>query len=76
MIENDKNNNISFPDLVLLIRAELNISQQKLADLLGVKLLTVSRWERGINPPSKKDRIRLLNLCLKNGIEIQEDADD
>lgn len=69
-------NKINFSDLILSVRARLNVTQQKLADLLGVTLLTVSRWERGVCSPAKKDKLRLIYFCKENGVEIQEDKDD
>ncbi len=30
-------------------RAEHQMTQQKLADTLGIDIMTVSRWERGLN---------------------------
>jgi ribosome-binding protein aMBF1 (putative translation factor) len=35
-------------------RQNPKISQEKLAEMLGVKAMTVSRWERGGHLPNKK----------------------
>jgi transcriptional regulator with XRE-family HTH domain len=51
------------------IRLEMGITQVEFAELLGVKLLSVSRWERGINCPRFQDMINIEN---KLGISIDE----
>ncbi len=34
------------------IRVKLGVSQEKLAQLIGVSFGTINRWERGISKPS------------------------
>jgi len=34
------------------VRAELGLTQEKLAKRLGVSVTTISRWERGAHKPS------------------------
>ncbi len=43
-------------------RLEFHLSQQKLADLIGVGVQTVYRWEKGIAVPSRKSFQKLSNL--------------
>lgn len=38
---------MSFSDNLKLIRQERNISQEKLAEIVGVSLQAVSKWEQG-----------------------------
>lgn len=51
--------------LVRDVRKRLNLPQKALAELLGVHVMTVSRWERGtIQPPSPTViLLHILNNC-------------
>ena len=42
---------MSFAENLKQIRKEKNISQEKLAELLGVSRQAVSKWEQGIGYP-------------------------
>lgn len=39
--------------LILRLRAQLNISQEELAKILGVSVISVNRWENGHFEPTK-----------------------
>src|SRR6266700_7429427 len=45
-------------------------SQQALADQLGTTIVTVSRWERGIQSPGPMMRLKLSRLFEKNESEL------
>jgi molybdopterin-binding protein len=47
---------------VAALRARLNVTQTKLARLIGVHPMTVSRWERGVLAPSRHQRALLRAL--------------
>ncbi|MFN7882884.1 MAG: helix-turn-helix domain-containing protein, partial [bacterium] len=47
---------ISIPQLLRDIRANLGISQEVLAERLGVSFATVNRWEGGSNAPQRAAR--------------------
>lgn len=51
------------------IREKLIISQEELAELLGVSFATVNRWENGHCDPSIKARRKLKEICIKNKIK-------
>ena len=40
-------------------RKELGLSQMELASLVGVSLLTVQIWERGVSEPKPENREKL-----------------
>ncbi len=43
-------------------RKKKQISQEALARLIGVSVITVSRWERGLSVPSPLAREKLLHV--------------
>ena len=50
------------------IRLTLTLTQQELADALGVHRVTVANWERGGDNPVPK-AIALAMMALKNGLQ-------
>lgn len=50
-------------------RRKLKLTQQALANELGVTVMTVSRWERGTQAP---DTANLVRLCEVLGIELRK----
>ena len=61
----DEPNKWSKKDVVQLRKNQLNITQPKLALILGVKPKTVMAWEQGLKNPSSSAR-RLLDIMLLN----------
>lgn len=51
------------------IRARLNLTQEQLADRLGVSFATVNRWEGGTTVPQKAARASILALAAEAGVE-------
>ena len=47
------------------LREKLGWTQQQLADYLGIDVMTVSRWERGIKQPSSLACRQLRRLVSK-----------
>ena len=56
------------------IRDALNLTQEQLADRLGVSFATVNRWENGQNAPQRAAREVIASLAGEAGIEVGEDA--
>lgn len=50
------------------IRAKLNLTQEQLADRLGVSFATVNRWEGGSNAPQKAAREVIAALAAEAGV--------
>lgn len=61
---------MTFSEQVLAARAELNMTQKAFGEMLGVKLLTISRWERGETRPRRKDFVRFYFVCKKLGLDM------
>jgi DNA-binding transcriptional regulator YiaG len=47
------------PHDIKALRKELKVTQQKLADFLGVHVTTVTRWERGQSAPDTTTQLAL-----------------
>lgn len=62
----------NYSKALLELRAKLNVSQQKLAELLGVSFPSISRWENGHNEPTVLAKVRLEKLFKENNIELKE----
>lgn len=54
------------------IRANLNLTQEQLAERLGVSFATVNRWEGGANIPQKAARLTITALAAEAGIDFNE----
>lgn len=52
------------------LREKLLITQTELGEMLGVTFQTVNRWEKGHHKPAMKQKRRIRDLCMKNGIEM------
>ena len=55
----------TFPEIVKEIRSQLGISQQDLANELGISFATVNRWENNQTKPSKLAKNQLKIYCSK-----------
>ena len=64
--------NTDYPTLILTLRAKLDLSQEEFGKLIGVSLISVSRWERGEFEPTKLVKVRLKELARENNIDINE----
>jgi len=51
------------------IRAKLDLTQEQLAERLGVSFATVNRWERGSSQPQRAAQEAILALAREAGIE-------
>ena len=56
------------------IRAKLNLTQEQLAERLGVSFATVNRWEGGSTMPQKAARETIAALARDAGVEPIEDT--
>jgi type I restriction enzyme M protein len=58
------------------IRAELDLTQEQLAERLGVSFATVNRWEGGANLPQKAARATIAALAEEAGVDMTEAGSD
>ena len=58
------------------IRARLDLSQEELAERLGVSFATVNRWEGGVTKPQRAARTAIAALAAEAGIDAAEPSVD
>ena len=63
-----------YSSLILKLRAKLNISQEELAKLLGVSIISVNRWENGHFAPTKLVKEKIKELLNENNIDFEENV--
>jgi len=61
-----------FPAILRATRAVLNLTQEQLAERLGVSFATVNRWEGGGNKPQRAAQEAILALAREAGVEGTE----
>ena len=64
------------PATLRAIRANLDLTQQQLAERLGVAFATVNRWEGGATTPQKAARTAIAALAAQEGIDSADPAVD
>lgn len=60
---------IDFPAILRATRAALNLTQEQLAERLGVSFATVNRWEGGGNKPQRAAQETILALAREAGVD-------
>ena len=63
---------MSYKILVKKLREKLIITQEELAQLLGVSFASINRWETGKHEPTTKIRRKIVQLCKENNINLEE----
>ena len=67
---------LSISPTLQAIRARLDLTQEQLAERLGVSFATVNRWEGGVTMPQKAARTAIAALATEAGVETAELAMD
>lgn len=66
---------MSFAEQVKHVRTELKLSQEGLAQVLGVSFATINRWENGNYNPSRLAQKAFQDFCKNNNVCV-EDCDE
>ena len=67
------NNKFNYPKMIIKLRIKMNISQEELANNLGVSFQSVNRWENGKYEPTKLAKAKLDELFEKYHIDKIEE---
>ena len=62
---------MDYSKLIKELRGKLILSQTELAELLGVSFASVNRWEQGHHEPTIKSKRKIVALCKKHKIKIE-----
>lgn len=69
-------NDRSIASTLHAIRANLDLTQEQLAERLGVSFASINRWEGGVNTPQKAARTAIKALAVEAGINPADLAAD
>lgn len=72
----DMTSRFPVPAALLAIRATEGLTQEALAERLGVSFATINRWEGGINKPQKAALASIAALAEAVGVDLAELDDD
>ena len=64
------------PSTLQAIRTRLDLTQEQLAEQLGVSFATVNRWEGAVTKPQRAARTAIAALAAEAGIDVAELAVD
>ena len=70
----DITENQPIPATLQAIRSRLDLTQEQLAEQLGVSFATVNRWEGGVTKPQRAARTAIAALASEAGIDADEPA--
>ena len=62
------------PSTLQAIRSRLDLTQEQLAERLGVSFATVNRWEGGVTTPQRAARTAIAALAAEVGIDTTDPA--
>lgn len=63
---------MDYSKLIKEMREKMILSQAELAELLGVSFASVNRWEMGHHAPTIKSKRKIVALCKKHKIKIED----
>ena len=66
---------MEFGMMLKIRRVTLGMTQQEVADKIGVNLMTYSRWERGHNKPMRALESKLKEVLKIDELIIEEESD-
>ncbi len=63
---------MTFAEQVLFVRKKLYLSRSDMAKEIGVTEQTIYRWEQGLSKPHISSKGKLMLLCKKGKIKLEE----
>lgn len=63
---------MSYATSIKKLRGKMFLTQSEFAEVIGVRFVTVNRWENGSFEPTMKTKRKLNELFNKYGITVEE----
>lgn len=63
---------MTFAQQITFVRQKLYLSRSEMAKELCVTEQTIYRWEQGLSKPQIASKRKLMNLCKKKKIRIED----
>lgn len=63
---------MSYATSIKKLRGKMLLTQSEFAEVIGVRFVTVNRWENGSFEPTMKTKRKLNELFNKYGITVEE----
>lgn len=63
---------INYQNALIDLRVQMNVSQDELAKILNVSIVSISRWENGHTEPTKLAKAKLNKLFKENNVKVEE----
>lgn len=67
---------MNYAKLIRNLREKLILTQTEFSELLGVSYITVCRWEKGIFEPTMKIKRKIVELCKKNNVMVEDETNE
>lgn len=59
-----------YQKMVVSLRNKLVLSQQEMAEKMGVSFASVNRWETGRHEPTIKAKRKIIEMCKKYKVDL------
>lgn len=63
---------MNYARMIKKLRDKLIMTQEEFADLLGVSITSVNRWETGKHLPTTKVKRKIVELCKQNNVNMED----
>ena len=63
---------INYSKIVKELIDKMILTKSEIADKLGVSFASINRWENGTHSPTTSAKIRIIELCKKYNVKLEE----
>ncbi len=63
---------MTYSEKIKIVREKLLLTQDEIANELGVNSITVCRWETGKSEPNMKAKKAIRDFCIEKGLVFED----